>query len=136
MARRRLETMLWRAHRAWCWRCMELVGPPRTLIKEAKADLRAHRWSSHRKHSMDTDLTTEPRGDWRNRLSDPPRPRTLPELMLLVLDVAEEDARAVLEEHNGSARNDFEALTGYDLYDQLRDLLTGPLFDRSSSSQQ
>ena len=69
------------------------------------------------------------RGDWRERLSNPPQPRTLPEMMLLALDIAEEDADDL---ENGvdenSARSDFEALAGYDLYDALRDLLTGPLF--------
>lgn len=63
------------------------------------------------------------RGDWRDRLSDPPKPRTLPELVLLALDMAEEDARAVMGEWDGSARSDFEILAGYDLYDTIRELL-------------
>nr|WP_146077569.1 hypothetical protein [Clavibacter michiganensis] len=111
---------------------MELVGPPRTLIREAKADLRAHRRSVHSKQPA----TAEPGGDWRDRLSNPPQPHTLPELMLLVLDLANHDAAHIANTPGPqvSARDEFEALAGYDLYDQLRDLLTGPLFTPPSSS--
>lgn len=129
------ETMLWRAHRAWCERCMGLVGPPRTLVREAKADFRIHRQAMHTKEPS-TASPIEPRGDWRNRLSDPPRPRTLPELMLLALDIAQEDADALQDGTvENSARSDFRALAGYDLYEQLRDLLTGPLFAPPSANQ-
>lgn len=78
---------------------------------------------------VDDEIDLSERPDWRSKVSDPPVPHTLPELMLLVLDMAEEDADA-LEENppNTSSRTDFEALAGYDLYEELRKLLTGPLF--------
>ena len=78
---------------------------------------------------MDDDEIERPeRPDWREKLSDPPVPHTLPELMLLALDMADEDA----DLHEGcsdySNRQEFRERTGYDLYEELRKLLTGPLF--------
>lgn len=59
------------------------------------------------------------RGDWRERLSVPPEPRTLPELVQLALDLAAEDAHELA----GGARAAFEQAAGYDLYDAIRGVL-------------
>lgn len=61
--------------------------------------------------------------DWREKLADLPVPHTFREVILLVLDMAEEDA-AALEEvpPNTSARSEFRERTGYDLYDLTRTL--------------
>lgn len=72
--------------------------------------------------------------DWRTRLSDPPKPHTLPELMMMVLDMASEDAATAEADYSPSAeylsaRAEFKARVGYDLYDELRSLLRSPLFE-------
>lgn len=56
--------------------------------------------------------------DWRDKLSDPPKPHSLVEMMQLVLEMAAEDAAALEETPpNTSARSDFRDRTGYDLYE-------------------
>ena len=42
------RTMKTRAHCGWCRLCLEVVGPPRLTIREADADLVAHRAEWHR----------------------------------------------------------------------------------------
>lgn len=65
----------------------------------------------------------DPVTDWRARWGEP-RPRTLPELMLTVLDAAAEDAADVENEWPGrSARHEVALAAGHDLYDALRELL-------------
>lgn len=62
--------------------------------------------------------------DWRDRLSRPQKPRTLPEMMLLALDMAAEDAVALEETPpNSSARREFFELAGFDLYERIGDIL-------------
>lgn len=41
------EIVRFAARHAWCEKCMELVGQPRVTVKEARADLRAHRKAGH-----------------------------------------------------------------------------------------
>lgn len=70
--------------------------------------------------------------DWRTRLSDPPEPKTLPELMMMALDLASEDAEELrwrLEGKGSTARDEFLERVGYDLYDELRSLLRSSLFE-------
>lgn len=68
-------------------------------------------------------VVTERRG-WRAHLSDPPVPHTLVDLMLLVLDIAAEDAATVyLEANQGSARSEAAEAIGYDVYDAARVVL-------------
>lgn len=62
--------------------------------------------------------------NWRERLSKPQKPRTLPEMMTLALEMAVEDAAALQETPpNSSARREFFELAGFDLYDRIGEVL-------------
>jgi hypothetical protein len=56
-------------------------------------------------------------------------PRSLPESLLLALEIAAEDATTVENNRDypgdESARGEFQRLAGYDLYDALREILEG-----------
>lgn len=53
----------------------------------------------------------------------PERPRTFPEILLLVLDAAEEDARMLDYDGRGSAREIIAEATGQDIYGLVRTIL-------------
>lgn len=42
-----IETVRFTTRHAWCETCMRLVGKPRVTVREARADLRAHRKAGH-----------------------------------------------------------------------------------------
>lgn len=53
----------------------------------------------------------------------PERPRTFPEILLLVLDAAEEDATMLDYEGRGTARDVLAEATGQDIYGLVRTIL-------------
>lgn len=59
---------------------------------------------------------------WRDKLSDPPTVHTFREVLLLVLDMAEEDAATLEGDQGMSARREFRDRADYDLYDLTRQL--------------
>lgn len=77
--------------------------------------------------------------DWRTHLSDPPKPHSLRDLVLLILDMAEADADALGTQEPGmSARHEFEVRVGYDIYDFTREIMEAfpalPKFDHPEAS--
>lgn len=66
--------------------------------------------------------------NWREFLSDPPRPHNLIEIMQTIILMAMEDAGDIRGEFGSSARSEFQDKVGYDLYDEALRLLDAPIF--------
>lgn len=73
--------------------------------------------------------------DWRDHLSVPPKQHTFAELMRTIILMAMEDAATAEADYSPavehlSARAEFKARVGYDLYDVALEFLDAPIFQR------
>lgn len=71
--------------------------------------------------------------NWRDFLSDPPRPHNLVEIMQTIILMAKEDAAWIERQDILSAREEFETGVGYDLYAAALELLDAPIFQAVDS---
>lgn len=77
--------------------------------------------------------------DWREHLSVPPREHTFPELMRTIILMAMEDAATTEIDYADatypSARAEFKARVGYDLYDVALRFLDAPIFHPTTTEE-
>lgn len=76
---------------------------------------------------------TDVNQDWRELLSDPPKPRTFAELMRMIILMAVEDSETAEADYSPavkhlSARAEFKDRVGYDIYEQALEFLDAPIF--------